>query len=125
MALIDKAGSVLAVETDAGRFSTTILRLAPKVCLLELPDLGDALLDQICICAQLMDPTPPVIVMCSTNTLERERSIRMHGVFYYLVRPFADTELIEAVDAALEQQEDPTSISGTLHNNHSIRRSVS
>jgi two-component system nitrogen regulation response regulator GlnG len=64
---------------------------------LRLPGLGG--IEALAVVRQL-DPELPVIVITGFASYDVERAARAAGVFYYLPKPFAILELIEAVRAA-------------------------
>ncbi len=69
---------------------------------LKLPGLGG--LDAIGIIKRLDDGLP-IIVMTGHASYETEQAARAAGIFYYLVKPFALSELTEAVQAAARFRE--------------------
>ena len=64
---------------------------------LKLPGLGG--LDAISVIKRL-DDRLPIIVMTGHASYETEQAARAAGIFYYLVKPFALSELADAVRAA-------------------------
>lgn len=69
---------------------------------LKLPGLGG--LDAIPIIKRL-DETLPIIVMTGYASYETEQAARVAGIFYYLVKPFSLSEIVEAVRAATRFRE--------------------
>jgi DNA-binding response OmpR family regulator len=68
---------------------------------LKLPGLGG--LDAISILRRL-DEHLPVIVMTGHASYEVEQAARSAGIFYYLVKPFPISELLDAVTAAVRSR---------------------
>lgn len=64
---------------------------------LKLPGLGG--LDAIPMVKRL-DEDLPIIVMTGHASYETEQAARAAGIFYYLVKPFSNDELVQAVKAA-------------------------
>lgn len=69
---------------------------------LKLPGLGG--LDAIPVIKRL-DECLPIIVMTGHASYETERAARVAGIFYYLVKPFSNDELTQAVKAAARTRE--------------------
>jgi two-component system nitrogen regulation response regulator GlnG len=49
-------------------------------------------------------PDLPVIVITGDTSLETERKVRAHNVYYYLNKPFTMQEIDEAVRTAIEKK---------------------
>lgn len=69
---------------------------------LKLPGLGG--LDAIGVVKRL-DESLPIVVMTGHGSYETEQAARAAGIFYYLVKPFGVSELVDAVRAAARFRE--------------------
>lgn len=52
-------------------------------------------------CLTQADPSLPVIVVCDQDSVQTQRRLRSHRVFYYLVEPLDPAELRAVLQAAL------------------------
>lgn len=55
-------------------------------------------------CLNQVDPWLPVIVVIDRDSLETQRKVRSHRVFYYLVEPLNPGEVRAVVDAAARER---------------------
>jgi DNA-binding response OmpR family regulator len=100
------AGEGFAVETAERAVDAIqkIMRTRYGALLLDLklPGLGG--LDAIGVVRRL-DEALPVVVMTGHGSYETEQAARAAGIFYYLIKPFTVSELVEAVRAAARFRE--------------------
>jgi len=55
-------------------------------------------------CLNQVDPWLPVIVVNDCDSLETQRKVRSHRVFYYLVEPLDRIEVRAVIDAAARER---------------------
>jgi DNA-binding NtrC family response regulator len=55
-------------------------------------------------CLNQVDPWLPVIVINNLDSLETQRMIRSHRVFYYLIEPLDRDEVRAVIDAAARER---------------------
>jgi len=55
-------------------------------------------------CLNQVDPWLPVIVVNDRDSLETQRKVRSHRVFYYLVEPLDRDEVRAVIDAAARER---------------------
>ena len=55
-------------------------------------------------CLNQVDPWLPVIVVNDRDSLETQRKVRSHRVFYYLVEPLERDEVRAVIDAAARER---------------------
>ncbi len=74
----------------------------PDVVYYELRTAQADLLEKVCTGVADYHPSTPLIITASENNASIERLARIHGVFYYLIRPFNFLELWDVFDAAFD-----------------------
>ncbi len=55
-------------------------------------------------CLNQVDPLLPVIVVNDRDSLQTQRKVRIHRVFYYLVEPLDRDEVMAVIDAAARER---------------------
>lgn len=73
------------------------------LCVIAVGCQGEEELDYL-PCLNQIDPWLPVIVVNDFDSLETQRKVRSHRVFYYLVEPLNPEEVQAVVDAAARER---------------------
>ncbi|MFQ5868764.1 MAG: hypothetical protein ACE5JC_02555 [Candidatus Zixiibacteriota bacterium] len=74
---------------ESGRFDTLLLVLAGN-------DSDKEQLEKLSVVKKL-DPDLPVVAVSENDSIELERQARLEGIFYYLVQPVDQWELLEVL----------------------------
>jgi len=73
------------------------------LCVIDVSRQSEGDLDYLS-CLNQVDPWLPVIVVNDLDSLEMQRKIRSHRVFYYLVQPLDGDEVRAVIDAAARER---------------------
>ena len=73
------------------------------LCVIGVSRLGEEDLEYL-PCLNQVDPGLPVIVVNDCDSLETQRKVRSHRVFYYLVEPLERDEVRAVIDAAARER---------------------